>query len=258
MDGYAIALVFAVLFGLAIGSFLNVLIHRIPLGSSIVTPRSSCPHCGTQIRICDNIPILSYLMLRGKCRTCQRLISPQYPIVEALTAGLSLALFIKFGPTLQYLLFFLFCAALEVISVIDLHHRIIPDILSLPGVLCGLAAALLLGHVSFISSLIGAIAGGGSLLVIAFSYERLTGRTGMGGGDIKLLAMIGAWLSAWSLPLVVLIASLSGILTGLVFIVTSGQGLRTRIPFGPFLSLGAVIYLFFGPLITRWYLDLLS
>lgn len=258
MDGYPVAAVFAVLFGLAIGSFLNVLIHRIPLGKSIVTPPSSCPHCGARLRVYDNIPILSYLILRGKCRSCRCPISPQYPIVEGMTAALSLALFIKFGPTLQYILFFLFCAALEVISLIDLHHRIIPDVLSLPGLFCGLAAALLLGHISFISSLVGAIAGGGSLLLVAFVYERLTGRTGMGGGDIKLLAMIGAWLSAWSLPLVVLIASLVGALTGLAFILASGEGLRTRIPFGPFLSLAAVIYLFFGPLITRWYVGLLS
>lgn len=258
MDGFALLAVSAALLGLVVGSFLNVCIHRIPLGRSIVSPSSACSACGTRLKPYDNIPILSYIMLGGKCRSCRNPISPQYPLVEALTAVISLALFIRFGPTLQYLLFFLFCAALEVISLIDLHHRIIPDAISITGIPCGFAAALLLPQPGITASLIGALAGGGSLLLIAYSYERLTGRTGMGGGDIKLLAMIGAWLGWRSLPLVVLTASLTGVLTGIAFILASGQGLRTRIPFGPFLSLGAIIYLFFGQAITRWYVGLLA
>jgi leader peptidase (prepilin peptidase)/N-methyltransferase len=247
---------FSFLLGLSLGSFLNVCIYRIPLKKSIVHPRSSCPHCGEPIRFYDNIPLLSYIVLMGKCRQCDHRISLRYPIVELLTGILSLILFTIYGIGFQYLLSLLFAATLVTISFIDLDHRIIPDVLSLPGVAAGWAVSFFPWGVYWIDSLIGTIAGGGSLYLVAVLYERMTGREGMGGGDIKLLAMIGAWMGWQALPLIVLIASLTGAVTGMVFILFSGKGYRFRIPFGPFLSLGALLYLFFGRDLTLWYFGL--
>jgi leader peptidase (prepilin peptidase) / N-methyltransferase len=247
---------FSFLLGLSLGSFLNVCIYRIPLKKSIVHPRSSCPHCGEPIRFYDNIPLLSYLFLMGKCRQCDHRISLRYPIVELLTGLLSFVLFTIYGIGFQYLLSLLFAATLVTISFIDLDHRIIPDILSLPGVAAGWAVSFFPWGVYWIDSLIGTLAGGGSLYLVAVLYKRITGREGMGGGDIKLLAMIGAWMGWQALPLIVLIASLTGAVIGMVFILFSGKGYRFRIPFGPFLSLGALAYLFFGRDLTLWYFGL--
>jgi leader peptidase (prepilin peptidase) / N-methyltransferase len=248
--------IFSFLLGLSLGSFANVCIYRVPLNQSIVYPPSSCPHCGERIRFYDNIPLLSYLFLMGKCRHCRHRISWRYPIVECLTGLLSLILFTTYGISFQYLLLLLFAAALVTISFIDLDHRIIPDLLSLPGVGAGWAVSLFPWSVHWLDSLIGTLAGGGSLYLVAVVYERLTGREGMGGGDIKLLAMIGAWMGWQALPLIVLIASLTGAVIGLGFILFSGKGYRFRIPFGPFLSLGALLYLFFGRALTTWYFGL--
>ena len=252
----AMGQLFSFLLGISLGSFLNVCIYRIPLKKSIVHPRSSCPHCGELIRFYDNIPLLSYLFLMGKCRQCDHRISLRYPIVELLTGILSLMLFTTYGISFQYLLSLLFAATLVTISFIDLDHRIIPDILSLPGVAAGWAVSFFPWGVYWIDSLIGTLAGGGSLYLVAVLYERMTGREGMGGGDIKLLAMIGAWMGWQALPLIVLIASLTGAVIGVVFILFSGKGYRFRIPFGPFLSLGALLYLFFGRDLTLWYFGL--
>jgi len=248
--------VFSCLLGLSLGSFANVCIYRIPLKQSIVRPPSSCPHCGERIRFYDNIPLLSYLLLMGKCRNCGRPISWRYPMVECVTGLLSLMLFIIYGFTFQYLLWLLFAVTLVVISVIDLNYRIIPDVLSLTGVVAGWVVSLLPGGVDWLDAFIGTLAGGGSLYLVAVGYERLTGREGMGGGDIKLLAMIGAWMGWQSLPLIVLAGSLSGAVIGLVFVLFSGEGYRFRIPFGPFLSFGALLYLFLGDCLTRWYVGL--
>lgn len=252
----AMGQLFSFLLGLSLGSFLNVCIYRIPLKKSIVHPRSSCPHCGEPIRFYDNIPLLSYLFLMGKCRQCDHRISLRYPIVELLTGILSLMLFTTYGISFQYLLSLLFAATLVTISFIDLDHRIIPDILSLPGVAAGWAVSFFPWGVHWVDSLIGTVAGGGSLYLVAVLYERMTGREGMGGGDIKLLAMIGAWMGWQALPLIVLIASLTGAVIGVVLILFSGKGYRFRIPFGPFLSLGALLYLFFGRDLTLWYFGL--
>jgi leader peptidase (prepilin peptidase)/N-methyltransferase len=173
--------------------------------------------------------------------------------VEAITGLLSLALFIRYGLSYQYILFFLFTATLVTISFIDLDHQIIPDVLSLPGVFAGLAIAFIPGSISWIDSLIGIIGGGGALFIVALIYERLTGKQGMGGGDVKLLAMIGAWMGWRSLPFVLLISSLTGAIIVSVFLLAAGKGYRVRIPFGPFLSLGALLYFFFGPQLTNWY-----
>ena len=248
---------YSVLLGLAFGSFINVCVYRIPLKKSIIKPPSACPKCRQRIRFYDNIPLISYLILRGRCRHCRGYISWEYPLVEAVTGFLSLALFIRYGLSLQFLFFLLFAGTLVMISFIDLHHRIIPDVLSLPGIPAGWAYSLFAGHVSWLDSLIGSIAGGGALFLVAFVYQRLTGREGMGGGDIKLLAMIGAWMGWRALPFIVLISSLTGAVVGCLFILMAGKGYKFKIPFGPFLSLGALVYLFFGLRLTNWYFRLL-
>ncbi len=258
MEISSVMVVYSALFGLALGSFMNVCIYRIPLKKSIVSPPSSCPNCGERIRFYDNIPLISYLLLLGKCRHCSNPLAWHYPLVEALTGLLSVALFIRYGLSYQYFLYLLFTSVLVTISFIDLHHKIIPDVLSLSGIVVGLAASFMPGTISWLDSLIGIIAGGGSLFLVAFVYERITGREGMGGGDIKLLAMIGAWLGWRQLYLVVLISSLVGAIVGITFLLMAGKGFRVRIPFGPFLSLGAMVCLFFGPELMNWYSQLLQ
>lgn len=171
-------------------------------------------------------------------------------------ALLSLALFIRFGFQLPYILWVLFSGTLMILSFIDFDHKILPDVLTLPGIAVGWLVSFLPYGISWTDSLIGLVAGGGSLYLVATVYARITGREGLGGGDIKLLAMIGAWIGWQSLPLIVLMSSLSGAVMGSVFILVGGKGRNTQIPFGPFLSLGALSYLFFGRQISLWYFDL--
>jgi leader peptidase (prepilin peptidase) / N-methyltransferase len=253
----AAGMVFAFLFGLALGSFLNVCIYRIPLNQSIVYPPSGCPHCGERIRFYDNLPLISYLLLLGRCRHCRRSISPQYPLVEAITGFLSLVLFLKYGASLQYAFFMLFGAALIAVAFIDLHHKIIPDVFSLPGIVVGFAFALLPSSpLSWTDSLIGMAGGGGFLLLVAIAFEKITGREGMGMGDVKMLAMIGAWMGWRPLLFIILLSSLAGSLIGGAVLVLSRQGAKSRIPFGPFLALGTLLYVFFGSELTQWYFGL--
>ncbi|MDO8957069.1 MAG: prepilin peptidase [Deltaproteobacteria bacterium] len=240
--------------GCCVGSFLNVCIYRVPRGLSIVSPRSFCPVCQAPIRAYDNIPLLSYLLLRGKCRNCQGEIFWRYPLVEALTGGITLALFFKFGFSLSFFSFLAFSAALIVITFIDLDHRIIPDVISLPGIAIGFLLAILGTSITVKESLIGILAGGGSLFVVAFVYETLTKREGMGGGDVKLLAMIGAWLGWKSVLFSLFFASLSGTFIGGATMLIRKEGRHYAIPFGPFLALSALAYIFFGPQLIDWYL----
>jgi leader peptidase (prepilin peptidase) / N-methyltransferase len=258
MDMGSFMVAYSALFGLALGSFMNVCIYRIPLKKSIVRPPSSCPNCGEKIRFYDNIPLISYLLLLGKCRHCRHPLAWHYPVVEALTGLLSMALFIRYGLSYQYFLSLLFAATLVTISFIDLHHKIIPDVLSLSGILVGWAASFVSGTISWLDSLMGIIIGGGSLFLIAVIYERITDKEGMGGGDIKLLAMIGAWMGWRQLHLIILISSLVGATVGSLFLLIARKGFRVRIPFGPFLSLGALLCFFFGPELMNWYLRLLQ
>jgi leader peptidase (prepilin peptidase)/N-methyltransferase len=243
--------------GMCVGSFLNVCIHRLPAGLSIVRPPSACPKCGTSIRWHDNIPVVSYLLLRGRCRGCQVPISIRYPIVELLTGLFAMITWLQFGPIPATLIYFLFIAALLIITFIDIDHRIIPDIISLPGIGVGFAASFLLPGLDWISSLIGIVAGGGLLLSIAWGYHLLTGKDGMGGGDIKLLAMIGAFLGWKGVLFTVMAASFIGTAVGIVMMVRARKGMKMALPFGPFLAIGAILYLFFGPQIIRWYFGLL-
>jgi leader peptidase (prepilin peptidase)/N-methyltransferase len=248
--------VFSIIIGAIIGSFLNVCIVRLPKEESIVTPGSHCPHCNHPIPFYDNIPFISYLVLRGKCRYCKSSISPQYPLVEGITAVSSLLLFLKFGPSLNYLFYFSFVAALIVITVIDLYHQIIPDVISIPGIGVGLLGSLLVPYITFSNSLLGILLGGGSLFLVATLYQWFFKREGMGGGDVKLLAMIGAFLGWKSVILTILLGSLVGSIVGMITMVIKGKDFKYAIPFGPFLSLGAVIALFYGEAVIHWYLNL--
>ena len=253
----SILTLFSFLFGLIVGSFLNVCIYRLPREQSIIYPPSNCPECGRPIKFYDNIPLVSYIILLGKCRTCANPIPIRYPIVELVTGLLSMALFMKFGPTPQYPLLFLYCAALLVISFIDLEHQIIPDIISLPGILLGFAFSILgFTGTGWLGSLIGIIGGGGFLYMVAILFERLTRKEGMGGGDVKLLAMMGAWMGWRALPFIILISSFAGTVIGGGSLLISGRSYRTKIPFGPFLALAALIYLFFGTEFVSWYYQL--
>ncbi len=247
--------IISIIFGALIGSFLNVCIFRLPKEESIVWPGSHCPHCKKPIQVYDNIPIISYILLRGKCRECRSPISAQYPLVEGVTALSSLFLMTGFGPSLSYLVYFVFVAALIVITVIDLYHQIIPDVISLPGIGVGLLASLVIPQINFLDSLIGALLGGGSLFIVATLYQWLFKREGMGGGDVKLLAMIGAFLGWKAVILTILLSSLIGSITGILIMVLRGKDFKYAIPFGPFLSFGAVIALFYQNEIIFWYLQ---
>jgi leader peptidase (prepilin peptidase)/N-methyltransferase len=239
-----------------IGSFLNVCIHRIPSGQSVAFPASHCPHCSSAIRPWDNVPILSYLLLRGRCRTCKTRISLRYPIVEALAGLAGVGTYLAFGGVPHALLLFAFLCALIVITFIDIDHQIIPDVISLPGIVVGLSAAFLTGNPTWMDSVIGILLGGGILWAIAEGYFRLTGREGMGGGDVKLLAMVGAFLGWRAIPVTLMIASLSGTALGVVMMLRAGQGRQMAIPFGPFLAVGAAVAMFVGDPLIDWYLNL--
>jgi len=241
-----IGAIFAFILGAVVGSFLNVCIWRIPEGRSIVTPASHCPECGHPIRFYDNLPLISYLFLRGRCRACGGRISPRYPFVEALTALLALFLFWKFGLTLKFLAAFIFVSALIVITFIDIDHQIIPDIISLPGIPICFFLAVFLMKLSYLEALLGLLIGGGSLYLIAVLYELATKREGMGGGDIKLLAMMGAFLGWKSLLFILLVSSMVGAVVGIAVMLVKGGDMKYAVPFGPFLSLGAVAYLLVG------------
>jgi leader peptidase (prepilin peptidase)/N-methyltransferase len=247
---------FVFLFGAALGSFLNVCISRIPRGLSIVSPPSRCPGCGYRIAFYDNIPILSYLLLRGRCRGCGEPISLQYPLVEFITALLFLFLFFRFGLSIHFGVAALLVLSLIVITFIDLEHQIIPDSISLPGIIIGFAASFLPGSPGWLSSLVGIVAGGGSLLLIATAYEKVTGKEGMGGGDVKLLAMLGAFLGWESIPFIIFTGSLVGSVIGVTAMLIQNKGSDLKIPFGPFLAFGAILYIFFGEEIIAWYLTL--
>ena len=248
--------IISIIFGAIVGSFLNVCIYRLPKEESVVWPGSHCPHCKNPIKFYDNFPLISYLLLRGKCRYCKGPISAQYPLVEGITALSSLVLFMRFGPSLAYITYFAFVAALMVITVIDLYHQIIPDVISLPGIGVGLLASLIIPQITFFNSLIGVLLGGGSLFLVATLYQWLFKREGMGGGDVKLLAMIGAFLGWKAVILTILLGSLIGSIIGISIMVLKGKDFKYAIPFGPFLSLGAVISLFYGEILIKWYLYL--
>lgn len=264
LDSTALIAVITFLFGTMVGSFLNVCIARIPNGESVVRPPSHCPKCKKSIPFYDNIPILSYLVLRGRCRSCGERISPRYLFVEVLMGSLAAALYFHIGLGLAFFAAFIFVAALIVISFVDLDVRIVPDVISLPGIAAGLLFSLAAKYgiadpseviPTPLSALIGILAGGGFLYAVAWIYARVTGVDGMGGGDIKLLAMIGAFLGWPSVPFTIFLASLAGSVVGLGVMLATGAGRRLALPFAPFLCLGATLHLFFGRELVAFYLN---
>jgi len=246
----------AFLLGLVFGSFLNVVIARLPRGQSIVSPPSSCPRCKARIRPWDNIPVLSFLLLRGRCRSCRKPISWRYPAVE-LTAGILLGQLAQRAEHPAVLVAqAVFVLALVAVAWIDFDTRTIPDAVTIPGVGVGLAASLF-GPPGLTSALIGAAAGGLSLWLVGAVYERATGVPGMGGGDVKLAAMMGAFLGAGGVFGAIFLASFAGSLFGVLLIARGKGDKRSAIPFGTFLAPSAVALLLYGDALFRWYRSLL-
>ncbi len=244
-------------FGLVVGSFLNVVIHRLPKEESLVLPRSRCPVCQTPIRAVDNIPIISFILLHGRCRSCGNPISWRYPLVEGLTGILFALTVARFGVTLQAAFLVSFLCGLVVVSFIDLDHQIIPNAITLPGIPLGLLAGLLLGQPPFLDRLIGSLAGAGFLYLMLFYGGVVYGQEAMGEGDLNLIALVGAFLGWKGVAVTILVGCLVGSVVGLSLMALRRVGRRQHIPFGPFLSLGAAMALFWGEELIAWYIKLM-
>jgi leader peptidase (prepilin peptidase) / N-methyltransferase len=257
-EGVLSPLLIAGILGALIGSFLNVCIYRLPRQESIAWPGSHCPRCSHSIAWYDNIPILSYLALAGRCRHCIARISFGYPLVEILNASGYVALLWVFGPGWVAVVYGLFYSALLVVAGTDLSHKIIPNAVTLPGIIVGLICASTVLPLGFWDSLLGILVGGGILWVLAWASPYLFGKEGMGGGDIKLLAMIGAFLGWKPALMTIMIGSFLGSLVGVALIAARVLKREEYIPFGPFLVCGALLALFFGQSILEWYQGLLA
>jgi leader peptidase (prepilin peptidase)/N-methyltransferase len=247
----------ALLLGLVVGSFANVCIHRLPLGLSVVRPRSRCPQCGGGIAAVDNVPVLSYLWLRGRCRRCRLRISARYPLVEAAN-GLVWAALAALGSGPRTLLLMAFATALIVLALIDLDHQVLPDVITLPGAALGLAASLLPGLPDWREALASALGGYLAFFAVAESYRLARGVEGLGQGDWKMAAMLGAFLGWEKLLLTVFTAALGGTLLGVGLILFGGRTAQTRLPLGTFLGVGALIALLAGDPVVAWYRRLLD
>jgi len=244
------------IFGACIGSFLNVCIFRIPIKKSIVFPGSFCPGCKKSIPFYCNIPIVSYIVLQGRCKYCKTHISLRYPLIELLTAVFTVFLFFNFGLTSSMFFWLGFVCVLIVVSFIDFDHQIIPDVISIPGIFIFASSAFFIPEMSIIDVLIGIFAGGGVLYAIAFVYFTIRKKQGMGGGDIKLLAMIGAAMGVKGVLFTLFTGSLFGTIAGIFSIFLTKTGDRHfKIPFGPYLSAGAVLYIFYGDQMIQWYIQ---
>lgn len=249
MTPFFVVYLVALMFGLLVGSFLNVCIYRLPRGESIVFPGSHCPQCNHPIRPWENIPVVSYLFLGGKCHYCHTRIPWRYPLVETLTAAFFVIFVHLYAVSFATLFYLIFTCALLVISFIDLDYQIIPDKISLPGIVVGFIASFFL-PLTWYDSLLGILIGGGIILAVGYVGKWVFKKEAMGGGDVKLMAMIGAFLG-WKLVLLTLFfASVVGAVIGVVFKLVTG---KEYIPFGPFLSLGALLALFFGEKFLLWY-----
>jgi leader peptidase (prepilin peptidase) / N-methyltransferase len=252
---FALQLAFAAAFGAIVGSFLNVCIYRLPLGKSIVWPASACPQCRRELSWFENIPVASFLVLRARCRTCRTAISWRYPLVEALTALFFAFAWWYFGAGVLLASRLVFGCALIVLFAIDLEHHLLPNVITLPGIAVGLAFSSFT-EPGWIASLIGIVFGGGMLYLIAEAYYRVRHEEGLGMGDVKMLAMVGAFLG-WQLTLVTLMmASISGSLIGVILIATRRGTMKYALPFGTFLALGAAAAATVGPALLEWYLRL--
>ena len=246
----------AAVIGVIVGSFLNVCIYRLPMNRSIVWPPSACPHCGRGLAWIENIPIASYVVLGGRCRTCRAPISYRYPVVEALTALMFALGWWHFGPGALLASRLVFGCALIVLFAIDLTHHLLPNVITLPGIVAGFVFSFFT-EPGWIASLVGIVMGGGALWGIAQAYYWIRHEEGLGMGDVKMLSMIGAFVG-WKLTLVTLmLSSLAGSAIGVYFIATGRGGLKYALPFGSFLALGAAAAAMVGPGLLDWYLGLL-
>ena len=244
------------IFGALLGSFANVIIYRLPQGESIVHPRSRCQSCQKMIAWYDNIPIASFLILRGRCRNCKAQFSWRYPLVEFLMGALFCALYFYVGLSFTLVEYLIFTFGLVTVTFIDFDHMILPDVFTLSGIVIGLVGAALNPERQVLDAVIGVLAGGGFLWAVSAIYFALRQQEGMGGGDIKLLAWIGALLGWTSVPFVILSSSLIGTLVGVVVMAKNKSDMQTAIPFGPYLALGALLFIFGGSEIARAYVAL--
>jgi len=249
-----ISIVVLSLLGLIVGSFSNVCIYRIPRNESVVYPASHCPKCRTTIRPFDNIPVLSYILLRGRCRHCKSKISIRYPVVEFLTGLIYLTIYLIYGLSIQTLIYVILSSALIIITFIDLNEQIIPDVISLPGIAIGFILSFFVPYISFINSALGVVIGGGIILVISLGGSVIYKKEAMGGGDVKLAAMIGAFLGWRYIIISLFLGFFLGALIGIILIMTKVKKREDVIPFGPFIVLGSLITLLWGERIISWYL----
>jgi leader peptidase (prepilin peptidase) / N-methyltransferase len=241
------------IFGLIIGSFCNVVIYRLPQGKSIIRPGSQCRSCAAPILPWDNIPLLSYFLLRGSCRVCKEAISLRYPSVELVSGVLYVLLWFKFGFSIPFAVYAALTSTLLTVALIDYDHKIIPNTITLPGIAIGLGLSIWALPITPLGSLLGVLIGGAFFYLIA-----LVSKGGMGGGDIKLIAMIGAFLGWQGALFTIFSGALLGSLVGVMLMVLGRKGRKDKVPFGPFLSSGAIIFLLCGDGLIYWYFDLLS
>jgi leader peptidase (prepilin peptidase)/N-methyltransferase len=239
--------------GIIIGSFLTVCVHRVPKGQSIAAPRSACPDCGKQISWYDNVPLLSFLWLKGQCRVCQGAIAPRYPVIELINGLGYLLVFWRFGLTWASVVYAGLFSVFWVVTWIDWDHKIIPDVITLPGIVIGLLCSSLLLPTGWLNSLLGILVGGGILFFLAWISPYVFGKEGMGGGDIKFLAMVGAFLGWQQTLITLMIASVFGAVIGIGLLVLKVMKKGQYIPFGPYLALGALIAMLWGADIWQWY-----
>jgi leader peptidase (prepilin peptidase)/N-methyltransferase len=245
------------LFGLVVGSFVNVLVHRLPRGESVVFPASHCPACGAPIRASDNIPVVSWLLLRARCRACGAPIALRYPMLELANGILWTLVYLRARDWPEFFGGVFFASACLALAAIDAEFQILPDKITLPGIAAGILLAFFSPSRTPVSALLGAAVGGGGLYLIAFLYEKIAGQEGMGLGDVKMLAMIGAFLGASGVLVSVLLASLAGSLVGIGAIVLGRGDRKMRLPFGVFLAAGGVAAFFFGETLLLRYRSLL-
>lgn len=242
----------ALILGLMLGSFYNVCIHRYLTGQSVVLPASHCPQCGNTLSWWENIPLLSFILLRGRCRACGKPISWRYPIVEAVSGVWSLLLALQFGPSGAWVAYMATGGLLIIMSFIDFQEFILPDVFTLPGAVLAFAGTTLLVGMPWQDALLGGVIGAGAFWVLQKGYYLLRGVEGLGTGDIKLMLMLGILVGWQGLPMMIFLAALTALAASLGYMAkTAHQGMRTRIPFGPFLSLGAMLQILYGPVLGR-------
>ncbi len=251
---YGINVVLIFILGLIVGSFSNVCIYRIPRNESIIYPASHCPKCRSNILAKDNIPLLSYILLKGRCRNCKSKISIQYPIVEFLTGLIYLIIYLIYGLSIQSLIYIILSSALIIIAFIDLNQQIVPDVISLPGMVIGFIISFFVPYILFTNSALGIFVGGGIILIIGLAGSVIFKKEAMGGGDVKLAAMIGAFLGWRYIIISLFLGFFLGALAGIFLILSRIKSREDVVPFGPFIVLGSFITLLWGEKIISWYI----